>query len=210
MTAVRRVLRFSVAERAVHWMTAFSFLYAALTGLALWSPSFFWLSSFFGGGEAVRRWHPWGGVAFAVALGLVFRNWSKDMRLDSEDRKWLRQAHRYAIHDEKGLPEAGRFNAGQKMLFWTQSIAALVLFASGVVLYWPELIPRGLRLTAILVHPSAAIVSMAGILIHIYMGTAAVPGALRGMIDGWVSEAWARAHHPRWYRESRGVKTRSG
>ena len=49
MTAVRRVLRFSVAERAVHWMTAFSFLYAALTGLALWSPSFFWLSSFFGG-----------------------------------------------------------------------------------------------------------------------------------------------------------------
>ena len=131
------------------------------------------------------------------------------MRLDSEDRKWLRQAHRYAIHDEKGLPEAGRFNAGQKMLFWTQSVAALLLFASGVVLFWPELMPRGLRLAAVLVHPSAAIVSIAGILIHVYMGTAAVPGALRGMIDGWVSEAWARAHHPRWYRESRAVKTHS-
>ncbi len=197
-----RVLRFTFAERVVHWMTAISFLYAALTGLALWSPSLLWISSFFGGGEAVRRWHPWGGVGFAVALGLIFRNWSKDMRLDSEDRKWLRQAHRYAIHDKKGLPEAGRFNAGQKMLFWTQSVAALLLFASGVVLYWPELMPRALRLAAVLVHPSAAIVSMAGILIHIYMGTAAVPGALRGMVSGWVSEAWARAHHPRWYRES--------
>ncbi len=197
-----KVLRFSLAERVVHWMTAFSFLYAALTGLALWSPSFFWLSSLFGGGEAVRRWHPWGGVAFAVALGVLFQNWSKDMRLDSEDRQWLRHAHRYAINDETGLPEAGRFNAGQKMLFWIQSVAALLLFASGVVLFWPELMPRGLRLAAVLVHPSTAIVSIAGIIIHIYMGTAAVPGALRGMIRGTVSGAWARAHHPRWYRES--------
>lgn len=197
-----RVVRFSFEERVVHWMTALSFLYAALTGLALWSPSLFWLSSLFGGGEAVRRWHPWGGVLFAVALGLMFRNWSKDMALDSEDRKWLRKAHRYAVHDEMGLPEAGRFNAGQKMLFWTQSIAALALLASGIVLFWPDVMPRGLRLTALLVHPAAAVISIGGILLHIYMGTAAVPGALRGMIRGWVSEPWARTHHPRWYRES--------
>jgi formate dehydrogenase subunit gamma len=183
-------------------MTALSFLYAAFTGLSLWSPPLFWLSSLFGGGEAVRRWHPWGGVAFAIALGLMFRSWAKDMRLDSDDREWLRQAHRYAVHDEKGLPEAGRFNAGQKTLFWVQSLAALLLFTSGVVLFWPDAMPRGLRLTAVLVHPSAAVVAIAGILLHIYMGTAAVPGALRGMIQGSVPEAWARAHHPRWYRET--------
>jgi formate dehydrogenase subunit gamma len=197
-----RVLRFTAPERTVHWMTALSFLYAAFTGLSLWSPSLFWLSSLFGGGEAVRRWHPWGGVTFAIALGLMFRSWAKDMRLDSDDREWLRQAHRYAVHDEKGLPEAGRFNAGQKTLFWVQSLAALLLFASGVVLFWPDAMPRGLRLTAVLVHPSAAVVAIAGILLHIYMGTAAVPGALRGMIQGSVPEAWARAHHPRWYRET--------
>jgi formate dehydrogenase subunit gamma len=197
-----RVLRFTAPERTVHWMTALSFLYAAFTGLSLWSPSLFWLSSLFGGGEAVRRWHPWGGVAFAIALGLMFRSWAKDMRLDSDDREWLRQAHRYAVHDEKGLPEAGRFNAGQKTLFWVQSLAALLLFASGVVLFWPDAMPRGLRLTAVLVHPSAAVVAIAGILLHVYMGTAAVPGALRGMIQGSVPEAWARAHHPRWYRET--------
>ncbi len=198
-----KVLRFSLAERVVHWMTALSFLYAALSGLALFSPHLFWLSSVFGGGEAVRRWHPWGGVAFAIALGLMFRNWSKDMKLDAGDREWLSKAHRYAVHDERGLPEPGRFNAGQKMLFWVQSVSTLLLFASGVVLFWPEAMPRGLRLAAVLVHPSAAIVSVAGILIHIYMGTAAVPGALSGMIHGWVSEGWARAHHPRWHREIR-------
>jgi formate dehydrogenase subunit gamma len=199
-----RVLRFTAGERMVHWMTALSFLYAAFTGLSLWSPSLFWLSSLFGGGEAVRRWHPWGGVLFALSLGLMFRSWAKDMRLDSDDRRWLRRAHRYAVHDEKGLPEAGRFNAGQKMLFWVQSTAALLLLASGVVLFWPDVMPRAMRLTAVLVHPSAAIVSIAGILLHIYMGTAAVPGAFRGMIEGWVPEAWARAHHPRWYRETVG------
>jgi formate dehydrogenase subunit gamma len=197
-----KILRFSFTERAIHWMTAISFLYAAVSGVALWSTSLFWLAGFLGGGEAVRRWHPWGGMVFAIALGLMFRNWSKEMRLDADDRRWLSKAHRYAVHDETGLPEAGRFNAGQKMLFWTQSLATLLLFASGVVLFWPELMPRGLRLAAVLVHPSAAIVSLAGILLHIYMGTAAVPGALRGMIEGRVSEAWAQAHHPRWYRES--------
>jgi formate dehydrogenase subunit gamma len=61
--------------------------------------------------------------------------------------------------------------------------------------------PRGLRLAAVLVHPAVAVVSIAGIILHIYMGTAAVPGALRGMVSGWVTDAWARAHHPKWHRE---------
>lgn len=196
-----RVLRFSFTERAVHWMAALSFFYAALTGLALWTPSLFWIAGVFGGGEAVRRWHPWSGVVFAVVLGLMFRNWARFMILDADDKKWLRRAHRYAAHDDRGLPEPGRFNAGQKMLFWIQALSALLLFASGVVLYWPELMPKGPRLLAVLVHPGAATVAIAGIIVHVYMGTAAVPGALRGMIEGWVPEAWARAHHPRWYRE---------
>jgi formate dehydrogenase subunit gamma len=139
---------------------------------------------------------------FVAALGLLVRKWAKEMRLDSDDYNWLLLAHRYAVHDESGLPEAGRFNGGQKTLFWAQSAAALLLLASGLVLFWPESMPRGLRLAAVLVHPAAAVVSLAGVLVHIYMGTAAVPGALRGMVRGWVTEAWARTHHPRWYRES--------
>ncbi len=196
-----RLERFSFTERATHWMAALSFLYAALTGLALWTPHLYWLSGVFGGGETIRRWHPWGGVVFAVVLGLMFRNWARDMRLDADDKTWLKNAHKYAVHDDEGLPEPGRFNAGQKMLFWVQSTATVFLFASGAVLWFPELMPRALRLAAILVHPAVATLSIGTIIVHIYMGTAAVPGAFRGMIQGWVRPGWARSHHPKWYRD---------
>ncbi len=196
-----KLVRFSFAERARHWMAALSFLYAAFSGLALWSPHLFWLSSVLGGGETVRRWHPWGGVLFGVALGLMFRNWAREMKLDADDKVWLANAHKYAVHEEEGLPEPGRFNAGQKMLFWLQSLAVLVLIATGVVLSFPEAMPRALRLAAILVHPAVAVLFIGGIIVHIYMGTAAVPGALRGMIQGWVRPGWAAAHHPKWYRD---------
>ncbi len=199
--ASQKLVRFSFAERARHWMAALSFLYAALSGLALWSPHLFWLSTVLGGGETVRRWHPWGGVVFGVALGLMFRNWAREMKLDADDKVWLSNAHKYAVHDEEGLPEPGRFNAGQKMLFWLQSLAVIVLIATGVVLWFPEAMPRALRLAAILVHPAVAVLSIGGIIVHIYMGTAAVPGALRGMIQGWVRPGWAASHHPKWYRD---------
>ncbi len=199
-----QVSRFSVAERVTHWLVALSFLYAALTGLALWSPRLYWLAAVFGGGTTVRGWHPWGGVAFAVFFAVMFRRWRRQMALDGDDRRWLRLAHRFAVHDETGLPEAGRFNAGQKALFWTQGTSALLLVASGFVLWWPESMPRVLRLAALLLHPVAGVVSIAGLIVHIYMGTAAVPEAFRGMVQGWVRPGWAASHHPKWYRELRG------
>jgi formate dehydrogenase subunit gamma len=199
-----RIPRFDAAERTVHWLAALSFLYAALTGLSLWSHKLYWLAWVFGGGVTVRAMHPWGGVVFALALGLMFRRWAREMRLDRDDRTWLRQAHKYARHDEAGLPQAGRFNAGQKSLFWLQGLSAVLLLASGIVLWWPEIMPRGLRLAAVLIHPLAAIASIGGIIIHIYMGTAAVPEAFRGMIQGWVRPGWAKSHHPKWHAEVQG------
>ena len=195
------VPRFSFTERAVHWMAAISFLYAALTGLSLWSHHLYWLAAVFGGGETTRWGHPWGGTAFALILGLMFRNWARDMRLDADDKVWLAHAGRYVVLEEEGLPEAGRFNAGQKILFWSQAVITLLLFASGVVLWFPEGMAQTLRLAAILIHPLAAIASIGAIIVHIYMGTAAVPGAFRSMIRGGVRPAWAARHHPKWYRE---------
>ena len=106
---------------------------------------------------------------------------------------------------KEGCPRRDGSTRGRKMLFWVQS-AALVLFASGLVLWWPELMPRALRLAAVLVHPLAAIASIGGIIVHIYMGTAAVPGALRGMIQGWVSPGWAASHHLNGIGKSKGAK----
>ncbi len=195
------VERFSFAERAAHWMAAISFLYAALTGLSLWSEHLYWLAAVFGGGSTVRWGHPWGGIVFALVMAFIFLSWAKQMRLDAADRDWLASSHKYATHDEEGLPEPGRFNGGQKMLFWVQAACALVLLASGFVLWWPMEMPRGLLSVAILIHPAAAVVAIAGILVHVYMGLAAVPGALRGMVRGDVTRGWAAAHHPKWLRE---------
>jgi formate dehydrogenase subunit gamma len=196
-----KVTRFNVRERAVHWLVALTFLYAALTGLALWSPRLFWIASIFGGGTTVRAWHPWGGILFVLFFSSMFIAWKRQMRLDSDDRRWLRYAHRYAVHDERGLPEAGRFNAGQKSLFWVQSVNGVLLLLSGVVLWWPSSMPRLLRELAVLIHPVAAVIAIAGLIVHIYMGTAAVPEAFRGMIQGWVTPRWAASHHPKWYRD---------
>ena len=198
-----KVIRFTVRERAVHWIVALAFLYAALTGLALWSPRLYWIAFVFGGGSTVRAWHPWGGILFVVVFSTMFLAWKRQMHLDSDDRRWLRSAHRYAVHDESGLPEAGRFNAGPKSLFWMQSISGVLLLLSGIVLWWPEVMPRSLRMLAVLIHPAAGIISSGGLIVHIYMGTAAVPEAFRGMIQGWVTTRWAESHHPKWYRQIR-------
>ena len=196
--------RFSFVERMLHWLTAAGFLYAAISGLALWTPVFFGRAALLGGGTMVRAWHPWGGVFFALILSEVFRRWAGQMRIDRQDRQWLARSHQYAMNQEGGLAAAGRFNAGQKMLFWLQAVSCLLLLASGLVLWFPESTSQGLRLVAILVHPIASIASIFLIIVHIYMGTLAVPGALRAMLHGKVSRSWAKSHHYRWYRDRSG------
>ncbi len=187
----------------MHWIAALSFLYVALTGLALWTTQLFWLSHIFGGGEATRRWHPWGGRIFAFVLAVIVRKWFEDMKLNHDDRIWIKKLQKYVTHDDEDLPEPGRFNAGQKMLFWIQSFSTILLLVSGIILWFPEHVSlsNSFRIAAILIHSSTAVISISSILIHIYMGTVAVPGALESMLNGKVSRGWARMHHPNWYRD---------
>jgi formate dehydrogenase subunit gamma len=195
-----RIPRFDAYERVMHWMAALSFVYAALTGLAIWSPKLWFLAPLLGGPVFIRGSHPWVGVAFALVIGWMFRTWAKGMALDADDKVWLTKLDKYATHGHAALPPSGRFNAGQKMLFWSQVGTTLGLFLTGVVLWFPEFMPRWARLVSILLHPAVAIGSIAGILVHIYMGTAAVPQSMRAMLRGWVVPEWARFHHPKWYK----------
>lgn len=199
-----RIERFSAGERTVHWLVAGSFVYVAATGLSLWSPKLLWLSTVFGGGETTRWGHPWGGVLFAAVLGVMFVRWARQMLLDRDDRRWLRQSRRYALNEPGGMPESGRFHGGQKMLFWAQSLAAIALLVSGLVMWFPSSAPRGLTFAALLIHPLAAIVAIGGIIVHIYMAVAAIPGSLRAMTRGSVSADWAAAHHAKWYAKISG------
>lgn len=198
------IRRFTVGERLVHWIVSLAFVYLMLTGLALFTPHLYWLASVFGGGTTIRAWHPIVGVVFFVFLARMFFMWRRSMPLDALDREWLKESGRYARNEDAGLPEPGRFNAGQKLLFWLQVVAGVLLFVSGIPLWFPETFGRNLRLLCILVHEISALAVIGGIIVHIYMGTAVVRGSLHAMMTGYVSRAWAKAHHPRWYREITG------
>ena len=201
------VQRYTFTERFVHWMVALSFSYLLLTGLALYTPGMYWLAAVFGGGPVIRAWHPIVGVVFFVFLAIMYFMWRRDMRLDDLDRAWLRQARKYALGEEEGLPEAGRFNAGQKMLFKVMVFFGTLLLLSGVPLWFPMTFGVTIRRIAILTHEISFIVVAGAIIVHIYMGTAVVRGSWRAMTTGWVSRTWARVHHPRWYRQVTGEST---
>lgn len=197
--------RYNLRERLVHWTVAISFLYLLLSGLALYSPRLgTWLYPLLGGGTNIRIWHPYAGVLFALAVTIMTISWRRCLWMYPEDWEWMRYSWKYITHKE-GVPEAGRFNAGQKLLFWVLAFSGLILLLSGIVLWFREKFSRELWLASILAHEIFAIVAVGAIIVHMYMGLFASPGSLRAMVEGKVTEAWAKAHHARWYKRVMGI-----
>jgi formate dehydrogenase gamma subunit len=205
--AEREIVRYTLFERVLHWTVAATFLYLALTGLGLFTPKLDWLLAAFGGGQVVRAWHPIVGCVFTVAVLLQFARWFADLRIDEDDRAWLRRMRDYVAGRDEGVPPSGRFNAGQKLLFWTQVVLGVVLLDSGVPIWWPETFGRGLRLWAVAIHSGAAVLAIVSLVVHVHMSIAISRGALRAMTEGKVSESWARHHHARWADEKLGARS---
>ena len=199
-----RILRYPFSERVVHWIAGLSYVYCLITGLAFWSPYMFWLAVLVGGGATARFWHPWLGLVFAASTFWMYRIWAGDMRIHDVDRAWAKSIDRYIRNEDEALPAIGRFNYGQKLFFWLMFYGAILLVASGLVLWFPELIPwtwRWVRFLAVAVHVIAALATIGGFIIHVYMGTAMVRGGFTSIIRGEVSASWARTHHRLWYDE---------
>jgi formate dehydrogenase subunit gamma len=192
----------------VHGAAAVSYVYLLLTGLAFWTPALYWLAGMLGGGYLSRVLHPWVGLVFAVVVGWMWVTWRRDMRITSEDREWRQAMGRYIRNEDAGVPAAGRFNYGQKMLFWLMAWGGFALLASGLVMWFVASVPWNLhwiRWLATLVHAVAALVTIGGFIVHVYMGVAVVPGSLDAIVKGEVSEEWARHHHPLWLARSRSA-----
>jgi len=203
--------RYTFHERICHWLTGFAYTYCLMTGLALYTPYLFWMAVILGGGPVSRFWHPWVGVAFVAAAVWMHALWRGDMVLSDADKRWLDSTKQYATNQDASLPPQGRFNAGQKVFYWLMYYGAIVLLISGLVMWFPELVPfswRAIRPIFVILHECAALVTIGAFILHIYMGLFFVPGSLDGMLFGRVSRQWAKAHHRLWFEHATGETSR--
>ncbi len=202
-----RILRYGFQERLTHWIAAGSYTYLLLTGLAFWSPWCFWLAAILGGGQVSRMLHPWVGLIFTVAILKMYSMWVAQMRSTAADKSWWGSIGHYIRNEDDKMPAAGRYNPGQKLLFWGFLTCGILLFLTGIILWIPEYIPwnlRFLRYLAVLIHPAAALLTIALFLVHVYMSVFAERGAFGSIVRGDVSQAFAKRYHPAWYEEING------
>lgn len=197
------VTRYSSRERAYHWVTAISFILLVVSGLALFHPAFFFLSSLLGGGTWSRILHPFIGVVMVVFFFIFAAQLWKQNKITAADREWQKHLGDILCNKATQLPEIGKYNIGQKYMFWTLVITIALLLVSGVVIWQPwftPIFPIGVVRLASLIHAVAGFVAILAIIVHIYSAYW-VRGSVRAMTRGTVTAAWARHHHPSWYKD---------
>ncbi len=201
--------RYTHAERLTHWAVALCYVALFLSGLALFHPFFYWLAGLFGGGGLLRVLHPFIGSAFVILFAAyALRLWRENVLVPS-DRAWIRGMFRYMARTGEDVPVEGKYNAGQKLMYWSMVAVIALLLLTGLLMWRPYFAPSvqvGLRRLASLLHATMAFVMFVGIGIHVYAALW-TKGSLRAMTRGTVTHAWARFHHPGWYARITGRGT---
>ena len=206
----QQVQRFGGFERFVHWLTATAFIVLALTGLNVTFGRAALLP--FMGADAFTTWsqlakylHNYMSFAFVIGLVLMFLQWVIYNFPMPSDFRWIAQGG--GIFGQKH-PPAGRFNAGQKLMFWLVILGGAALSVTGFALMLPfysapgaladyTATLNGIQTMSIL-HGAIAVVMVAVIIAHIYIGTIGMQGAFWSMGSGNVDANWARQHHSIW------------
>lgn len=207
MTA-KTLTRYADAERMNHWAIALLFIAAGLSGLAFFHPSLFFLSHFFGGGAWARILHPFLGVLMCLSFAVLFSKLWRENVMTEADKEWLKHTGDMLRGDKSKMPPVGKYNAGQKRVFWAMSISLVVLLVTGVLFWQPwftGMVPIWLGRVAVLLHSVAALVLVLTTIVHVYAAIW-VKGTIRAMTRGTVTESWAKAHHPLWHKEVTGGK----
>ena len=197
----RVLVRFSAFERLVHWMTAACFILLAISGLNITFGRPLLLPLI--GPDAFTAWSQWAKYAhnylsFPFTLGVftIFLMWIAWNIPNRGDVEWLKRGGGIVGHDH---PPADRFNAGQKMIYWIVVLGGTAVAVSGYILMFPF---YGTNIAdmqvAQIVHGVAALLFVAVMLAHIYIGTIGMQGAFEGMWDGTVDVNWAKEHHRVW------------
>ena len=200
----RRVVRFNAFERFVHWMTASCFIILAISGLNITFGKPL-LMPLIGEG-AFAAWSQWAKYAhnylsfpFAIGVFCVLLMWIGGNIPNKVDVEWLKRGGGIVGHDH---PPAYRFNAGQKLIYWIVVIGGTAVAISGYLLMFPFYATgiEGMQL-AQTVHAIIAVLFVAAMLAHIYIGTIGMEGAFEAMGEGTVDVNWAKEHHPLWLEQ---------
>jgi formate dehydrogenase subunit gamma len=200
----RTLVRFNVFERAVHWMTATCFIALAVTGLNITFGKDLLLPLV--GPQAFATWSQWAKYAhnylsFPFTLGVIaiFLMWLAGNLPSRLDLEWLKEGGGMVGHRH---PAAGRFNAGQKMIYWTVVLGGTAMAASGYLLMIPFYLTNIAGMQWIeMIHGTIAVLFVAVMIAHIYIGTIGMQGAFEAMWDGKVDVNWAKEHHSVWLEQ---------
>ena len=193
--------RYTALARINHWITALTLVLLAISGLSLFHPSLYFLCPVRRQGM-VRIIHPLGVVLIVSFAGLFIRFFRLNL-WERTDNVWLSRLRDVLTAREENLPEIGKYNAGQKLVFWLMSLLILVLFGSGLVIWYEYFGPYftiDQQRAAVLIHALAAIVIICVWIVHVYAAIW-VRGTISGMVRGQVSGGWAWRHHRRWLRD---------
>jgi formate dehydrogenase subunit gamma len=203
MMAAPMLQRYKDGERMNHWFIALMFVLAGLSGLAFFHPSLYFFTHLFGGGPWTRILHPVMGVLMALAFaGLFLRVW-KDNLVNDADREWKKHMGEMLRGNKAAMPPVGKYNYGQKMVFWAMVVSLVVLFVTGLMFWRPwfaPYFPIVVLRAAVLLHAVAAVVLVAATIMHVYAAIW-VKGTVRAMTRGTVTESWAKANHGLWHQE---------
>ncbi|NYT59958.1 formate dehydrogenase subunit gamma [Alcaligenaceae bacterium] len=203
----RLIQRYTASQRINHWIIAITFVLLAVSGLALFHPSFYWLSNLLGGGVWTRILHPFIGVLMFVCFAVFAARMFSHNLMSRKDRQWLAHIGDVLNNREDKIPQAGRYNGGQKLLFFALILLMLGLLLTGVVMwrsYFAYLFPIwGIRLASLL-HALFAFLIICAIIVHVYAGIW-VKGSVQAMTRGTVTPGWAWKHHRDWLRQLRGT-----
>ena len=198
------VVRFNAFERFVHWMTATCFVLMALTGLNITFGKVALLpligpSAFSAWSLAAKYIHNFVSFPFTLGVILIFFMWLGGNLPDRIDLKWLLQGGGIVGGSE---PPAYRFNAGQKIIYWIVVLAGTAVAVTGYLLMFPfyGTTIGGMQL-AQMIHGTVAVLFIAVMVAHTYIGTIGMEGAFEAMGEGTVDLNWAKEHHSLWLNE---------
>jgi formate dehydrogenase subunit gamma len=197
----QKILRFKASERFSHWLTAASFVVLGLTGLNITFGKILLLpligpDAFADVSQAAKYVHDFTSFAFMAGLLLIVVIFFRDNLFEKVDLEWIKQGGGFIKN--KHAP-SGRFNLGEKLVYWLSLAAGIAVSLSGLLLLFPFFGTdiAGMQLVQV-VHAVVAVLFVALILGHIYIGTLGMEGAFEAMGTGEVDLNWAKEHHDLW------------